>query len=327
MSDTKKASTTLVQQDEALDLYMDSLLGDLEPTAELEEEHHSLIDKQLNSADEQTIKQSNSIDTETAEKNLQSQIEEAPKVDLRLFLPKVPSPQELELIEQKKKIQLAQELELKLSEKEKENQRLRQQLEASLKKLDAYAKTHTEVYAPDWAQPSFQVLLFDVGHLKLAIPVNDLDSIVIWDEKYITPMPGSEKWYLGLIQHLGKSIPVIDTLMQVVPPERIAGFMEKRKPFKHVIFIGGDQWGLVCEDIIGIKTLEPEAVKWRSKRTTRRWLLGTVKEYMCALLDTQEFATMLKTGKGSFFEKKNKEKEKTGSVERSNSGKHPANRK
>ncbi len=63
---------------------------------------------------------------------------------------------------------------------------------------------------------------------------------------------------------------------------------------------------MVCEEVIGIKTLSAEDVKWRSNRTSRRWLYGTVKEHMCALLDTDEFASMLRTGEDSLISGKTK---------------------
>jgi len=227
--------------------------------------------------------------------------QEAPSLDLSLFLPKVPSIEELDIIEKKEQIEINHNLKRELEKTKESNVILKGQLQESLKKLDDYGKTHTEVYAPDWAQPSFQVMIFNVGNLKLAVPLNDLNGIVVWDEKFINKMPGSVDWHLGIIQHLGKSVPVIDTLQQVIPPERVKSFMKKRGEFKNIIFIHDDSWGLVCEDIIGIKTISVEEVKWRSTRTTRRWLYGTVKEYMCALLDTEEFATMLRTGKDSLI--------------------------
>ncbi|WP_198266126.1 hypothetical protein [sulfur-oxidizing endosymbiont of Gigantopelta aegis] len=53
-----------------------------------------------------------------------------------------------------------------------------------------------------------------------------------------------------------------------------------------------------CSHIITLKTDE---VKWRSSRTKRRWLLGTVIDHMCALLDSEEFSAMLKTGDDSLL--------------------------
>ncbi|MFK5984485.1 MAG: chemotaxis protein CheW [Pseudomonadota bacterium] len=346
---------TLVSQQEALPLYMDSLLG-VSKTSLIDEQQHDVsivntVDNELKenltakkqvftglsneSLNEQQLErnvsdlrinqlkstklyntnldldESNKIPAamkqETSQQpidiSIQDREDEAPSLNLSLFLPTVPSSKELDLIEQKDQHKLNHELENELKKSHQVNELLKGQLEESLKKLDDYAKTHSEVYAPDWAQPSFQVVLFNVGNLKLALPLNDLNSIVVWDEKYITQMPGSAKWYLGLIQHQGKSVPVIDTLQQVIPPARVDAFMKKRGEFKNIIIFNNESWGLVCEDIIGIKTLAADEVKWRSDRTSRRWLHGTVKEHMCALLDSNEFASMLTTGDGSLIKK------------------------
>jgi chemotaxis signal transduction protein len=264
---------------------------------------NEVSNEKSNEENKAAIKQ---VDLSQAEISLPVSEQEAPSLNLSLFLPKVPTIEELDIIEKKEQIKINQVLSKELEKTKQTNVLLKGQLQESLKKLDDYGKTHTEVYAPDWAQPSFQVIIFNVGNLKLALPLNDLNGIVVWDEKFINHMPGSVDWHLGIIQHMGKSVPVIDTLQQVIPPERVKSFMKKRGEFKNIIFIKDDSWGLVCEDIIGIKTLAVEEVKWRSTRTSRRWLYGTVKEYMCALLDTEEFASMLRTGKDSLIAVKTK---------------------
>ena len=37
-------------------------------------------------------------------------------------------------------------------------------------------------------------------------------------------------------------------------------------------------------------SVEPEAVQWRTQRSKRPWLAGTVKEHMCALLDVSSMS-------------------------------------
>ncbi|MFK5894044.1 MAG: chemotaxis protein CheW [Pseudomonadota bacterium] len=335
--------TTLVAQEQALPLYMDSLLGvsrenivvennnanDEQPLSSVENSQALNQSSVQNQTELKQTEQKNAqlVDISSpvlenlnnpplvvahkksqilTDEPLQTSEDEAPSLDLSLFLPKIPSPEELDIIEKKEQSKLNHQLKKELNKSKQVNLLLKGQLEESLKKLDDYSKTHTEVYAPDWAHPSFQVILFNVGNLKLALPLNDLNSIVVWDEKYINQMPGSEEWYLGIIQHQGKSVPVIDTLKQVVPPEKIDTFVKKRGQFKNIIIINDESWGLVCEEVIGIKTLFAEEVKWRSNRTSRRWLYGTVKEHMCALLDSDEFASMLRTGEGSLISGKTK---------------------
>ena len=42
--------------------------------------------------------------------------------------------------------------------------------------------------------------------------------------------------------------------------------------------------------------LDPSEVKWRSQRTQRPWLAGTVIEHMCALLDVAALAELIASG-------------------------------
>ena len=225
---------------------------------------------------------------------------EAPELDLSLFLPKIKTlsdeeiKQQLEALTQAVVSQTQVETELKeLSQYEKYKQQTQQgDSEALIKNINN---------APDWAIPEFQALLFAVSGLKLAVPLSELNGIVEWGDEYINELPGHASWYLGLINHLGKNVPVVDTLQQVVPKERWpAGHLEKPE-FKHIILIDDGRWGLACEQVLEIITLKTEQVKWRSSRTKRRWLLGTVIEEKCALLDSSEFASMLQTGKDSLI--------------------------
>ena len=225
---------------------------------------------------------------------------EAPELDLSLFLPKIKTlsdeeiKQQLEALTQAAVSQAQVETELEeLSQYEKYKQQTQQgDSEALIKNINN---------APDWAIPEFQALLFAVSGLKLAVPLSELNGIVEWGDEYINELPGHASWYLGLINHLGKNVPVVDTLQQVVPKERWpAGHLEKPE-FKHIILIDDGRWGLACEQVLEIITLKTEQVKWRSSRTKRRWLLGTVIEEKCALLDSSEFASMLQTGKDSLI--------------------------
>lgn len=225
---------------------------------------------------------------------------EAPELDLSLFLPKIKTlsdeeiKQQLQALTQAAVSQAQVETELEeLSQYEKYKQQTQQgDSEALIKNINN---------APDWAIPEFQALLFAVSGLKLAVPLSELNGIVEWGDEYINELPGHTSWYLGLINHLGKNVPVVDTLLQVVPKERWpAGHLEKPE-FKHIILIDEGRWGLACEQVLEIITLKTEQVKWRSSRTKRRWLLGTVIEEKCALLDSAEFASMLQTGKDSLI--------------------------
>jgi len=87
----------------------------------------------------------------------------------------------------------------------------------------------------------------------------------------------------------------------VVPKNRWPENYANCHNFKHIILIDDSHWGLACESVIEVINLQADSVKWRSSRTKRRWLLGTVIDQMCALLDTSEFSAMLKTGDDSLL--------------------------
>jgi len=229
--------------------------------------------------------------------------EEAPNLDLSLFLPKIKTlsdeeiAQQIETLTQAAVSQAKIETDLAYSADLEKLAQI-EQLKSQAEELDD-GPIRNIINAPSWAVPNFQVLLFQVSGLKLAVPLCELNGIVEWGDEYISELPGHKPWYLGLVQNQGRSVPVIDTLQQVVPENRWPKDYLAKRNFKHIILIDNGRWGLACETVLEVITLKTDAVKWRSSRTKRRWLLGTVIEHMCALLDSSEFSTMLKTGDDS----------------------------
>lgn len=150
---------------------------------------------------------------------------------------------------------------------------------------------------PDWAEHEFQALLFTTAGLTLAVPLSELSGIQVWHTEKVTPMPGHIDWYLGLMKYRDRSVPIIDTAWLVLPEERLARLKgDPGKRINRIVFIGGGQWGLACDSVDQVITLRHDQVKWRSSRTRRRWLAGTVIEHMCAIIDPPAFAEMLATG-------------------------------
>lgn len=146
---------------------------------------------------------------------------------------------------------------------------------------------------PDWAQGEFQCLLFRVAGLTLALPLAKLNGVLPWDAGIVTPMPNHRPWFLGLREHLGHQVKLIDVAKVVLPPERAAAEYDLGK----VILIDDGRWGLAVSEVAEVITLSAEAVKWRKRETaagdSRAWLAGTVIERMCALIDSEAFAGML----------------------------------
>ena len=146
---------------------------------------------------------------------------------------------------------------------------------------------------PDWAEHSFQCLLFKVSGLTLAVPLIKLNSVVPWTEK-IVETPNQTDWYLGLVNNHGKNVKVIDTALMVLPENRRGSvFEDPSERFSHILLVNDCNWGLACDEIGDVIWLTADDVKWRKNKVQRPWLAGTAIEQMCALMDTEVFADML----------------------------------
>jgi purine-binding chemotaxis protein CheW len=150
---------------------------------------------------------------------------------------------------------------------------------------------------PAWGESRFQAMLFKVAGLTLAVPLIELSGVQEWGAHKVTPLPGHVLWFLGLTLYRDHNVPVIDTAQLVLPEERrqrLTGSPEER--LTRIVFIGEGRWGLACDEVAQVISLEPGQVRWRTQRTSRAWLAGTVIEHMCALIDPSAFAQMLATG-------------------------------
>ncbi len=142
---------------------------------------------------------------------------------------------------------------------------------------------------PQWAQNRFDVLLFNVAGLTLAVPLIALGQIQpLTDE--LTPLFGQADWFMGLQPTAAGKIRTVNTAKFVMPERYDENFVNTAK---YVVSINGVPWGLAVDSVNQPITLQPEDVKWRSDRSKRPWLAGTVKEHMCALLDIPRIGQML----------------------------------
>ncbi|RYY77301.1 MAG: chemotaxis protein CheW [Gammaproteobacteria bacterium] len=142
---------------------------------------------------------------------------------------------------------------------------------------------------PQWAQSRFDVLLFKVSGLTLAVPLISLGQIQpITDE--LTPLFGQADWFMGFQPTPQGKIRTVNTAKFVMPERYDENFV---KNAKYVVSINGVPWGLAVDSVNQPISLKPDDVKWRTDRSKRPWLAGTVKEHMCALLDIPMIGQML----------------------------------
>ncbi len=149
---------------------------------------------------------------------------------------------------------------------------------------------------PDWAQARFQCLVFQVAGLSLAVPLTKLNGVIPWQEG-VTPMPNRSALFLGLLRHQQRNVKVVDTALMVLPEGRQpATLMPAADRVAHIILLDEGRWGLACDQIGEVLTLDPDDVRWRSAQGKRPWLAGTVLKHLCALLDADAFVELLLHG-------------------------------
>ncbi len=142
---------------------------------------------------------------------------------------------------------------------------------------------------PQWAQTRFDVLLFKVSGLTLAVPLISLGKI--WPiTGQLVPLFGQADWFMGLQLTTTGKIYTVNTAKFVMPERYDENFV---KTAKYVISINGVPWGLAVDSVNQPIRLTPDAVNWRTNRSKRPWLAGTIKEHMCALLDIPMIGQML----------------------------------
>jgi purine-binding chemotaxis protein CheW len=142
---------------------------------------------------------------------------------------------------------------------------------------------------PSWAQQRFEVLLFEVAGLTLAVPLVSLGQIQPLTEE-LTPLFGQADWFIGLQPTPVGRVRVINTARFVMPERYEEHFIDAAK---YVVSLADSPWGLAVDAVNQPITLNPEDVKWRGERSKRPWLAGTIKQHMCALLDIPTMRRLL----------------------------------
>ena len=143
--------------------------------------------------------------------------------------------------------------------------------------------------APDWAQEAFDVLLFDVCGLKLAVPMESLGRIIKVEHE-TNQLIGRPGWFIGAYNEADEHLYVVDTAKYIMPEK---GYDLEQDGFDYLIQMQRSKWTLACQNVHTTVRLEPDQVKWRSSEGKRQWLSGTVIEHMCALVHVDKLIELL----------------------------------
>jgi purine-binding chemotaxis protein CheW len=169
-------------------------------------------------------------------------------------------------------------------------------LELKVEKKLVTVKTVTKVVKPVIPTEKFQVLLFEVAGMTLAVPLTELGGIHKIES--INPLFGKPAWFKGVLLHREEKFNVVDTAKWVMSEKSAEKLAESTK-YQYLIVLGESGWGLGCESLIATETLLPDEVKWRNVEGSRPWLSGMIKKKMCALVNVQHLINMVSQGLSS----------------------------
>ncbi|MFT4809688.1 MAG: purine-binding chemotaxis protein CheW [Paraglaciecola sp.] len=163
------------------------------------------------------------------------------------------------------------------------------------KRLEA-SVTPRKVVKPIIPEGEFQVLLFEVAGMTLAVPLTELGGI--HQIESVNPLFGKPAWFKGVLLHRDEKYNVVDTAKWITP-DKSSDKLAETSEYKYLIVLGESGWGLGCEKLVATETLIPDEVKWRNVEGSRSWLSGMVKKKMCALMNVQQLINMLNQGLSS----------------------------
>lgn len=133
-----------------------------------------------------------------------------------------------------------------------------------------------------WQQNEFDCLVFDTFGVRLAAPMVSLGGIHQLSEHEKAPLFGQQDWYLGVVSIHGQQIKLLDTSLLLMP-ER--GERMTLETAKYGVQLNKSDWCLACDSLSDSIMIESSKVHWRKKREQRPWFIGTLKDFMCSLID------------------------------------------
>ncbi|MCP4126600.1 MAG: chemotaxis protein CheW [Gammaproteobacteria bacterium] len=154
-----------------------------------------------------------------------------------------------------------------------------------LEQVEDTGESHALNEVPEWAQERFQCLLFKVRGMTLATPLLALDNIVKWETE-LTAIPGQPDWHMGVLQHRGQNVVVVDTAKLLIP-DKLKGDSDFRDMGSHILIIGDNSFGLACDNLAKPVFFEHDDIRWSGEHPDRLWMAGTIKEKLSVLLDIE----------------------------------------
>ncbi|MEN8177573.1 MAG: chemotaxis protein CheW [Pseudomonadota bacterium] len=145
---------------------------------------------------------------------------------------------------------------------------------------------------PGWAKAPFQVLMFEVCGVTLAVPLISLTGILKLSGS-LCQLPGQPVWHIGVLTNRSQKIVAVDTARLIMPeridPERA----QQAIPGSHLLLIGEGDFGLLIDKIKTTVKMDKGDVRWRHDPGQRSWLAGIIIGQLSVLLNVDALLVMI----------------------------------
>lgn len=144
------------------------------------------------------------------------------------------------------------------------------------------------IFAPEMFP--LQCLMFKIGENLMSIPLIEMSSVVEWHSK-LTRLPNEPDWVLGILKHRDNNVRVVDSA-EILQINR-----NRDQQSAHILLLGDEKWGITCDQIDKVVTLDYDEVQWNQKKANSM-TLGTIRSSLSSLLNSKGIIDRLQSGFG-----------------------------
>jgi purine-binding chemotaxis protein CheW len=126
-------------------------------------------------------------------------------------------------------------------------------------------------------------MCFRVGKLLLGVPRSYLAGVQVFKDG-VEPVAQAPNWVMGSLLDSAYGTMVVETATLVAGERQTIG---QSMPAKQLIMLNESRLALTCDEIVGGKSIEESAIRWRQEAGKRPWMAGMVPEISLVLLDVE----------------------------------------
>jgi len=134
---------------------------------------------------------------------------------------------------------------------------------------------------PGWAGKEFNALVCKVGHVNLTFPSSAISGELEFNNE-LKAVAGQPDWVLGLKMVGASFVAVVDlgSLLLNQPVRDI-----KTNPYKKIILLENTRWGFALDSVSSEIEVVTDQVSWRDNSASQQWLRGVDSLRKWAIID------------------------------------------